>query len=79
MKKINILKYLINFLKEKKNEGQNTISIPLQKKERNLIVFKFTQFIKTQNSLYKCENERVMPADTIFKWFNLVLNTIKNK
>lgn len=33
-KKNKYTQYLINFLKEKSNEGQNTISIPLQKRRK---------------------------------------------
>lgn len=77
-KKNKYTQYLINFLKEKSNEGQNTISIPLQKRRKEFDSFQIHPIYKNSKIVAINVERRVMPADTIFpiEIFNLVLKTL---
>lgn len=77
-KKNKYTQYLINFLKEKSNEGQNTISIPLQKRRKEFDSFQIHPIYKNSKIVALNVERRVMPVDTIFpiEIFNLVLNSL---
>jgi hypothetical protein len=67
MKKMNkYTKELINFLNEKSNQGQNTISIPLQKRRKEFDSFMIHPIYKNSKIVAINVEKRVMPADTLF-------------
>lgn len=70
--------HLINFLEEKSNKGQNTISIPLKKRRKNYDSFEIHPIYKNFKICGINVERRVMPADTVFpiEIFNLVLNSL---
>jgi hypothetical protein len=59
-------KELIEFLKEKSNQGQNTISIPLQKRRKEFDSFMIHPIYKNSKIVAINVEKRVMPADTLF-------------
>ena len=69
---------LIKFLEEKSNNGQNTITIPLQKKRKEFDSFEIHPVYKNSKIVALNVEQRVMPADTVFpiEIFNLVLNAL---
>ena len=70
--------HLINFLKEKSNNGLNTITIPLQKKRKGFDSFEIHPIYKNFKICGINVERRVMPCDTVFpiEIFNLVLNSL---
>lgn len=71
-------KELIEFLKEKSNQGQNTITIPLQRKRKDHNSFEIQPIYKNSNVVAINVEKRVMPVDTLFpiEIFELVLNSL---
>jgi hypothetical protein len=69
---------LIKFLEEKSNNGQNTITIPLQKKRKEFDSFQIQPIYKNSKIVAINVERRVMPVDTVFpiEIFNLVLNVL---
>jgi hypothetical protein len=69
---------LITFLKDNSNNGQNTITIPLQKKRKGHDSFIIFPIYKNSKIVAINLERRVMPADTVFpvEIFNLVLNSL---
>ena len=69
---------LIKFLEEKSNNGQNTITIPLQKKRKEFDSFQIQPIYKNSKIVAINVERRVMPVDTVFpiEIFNLVLNAL---
>ena len=69
---------LIEFLKEKSNQGQNTISIPLQKRRKEFDSFMIHPIYKNSRIVAINVEKRVMPVDTFFpiEIFQLVLNSL---
>jgi hypothetical protein len=69
---------LITFLKENSNNGQNTITIPLQKKRKSHYSFIISPIYKNSKIVAINVERRVMPADTVFpiEIFNIVLNSL---
>lgn len=69
---------LIKFLEEKSNNGQNTITIPLQKKRKEFDSFQIHPIYKNSKIVAINVERRVMPVDTVFPFeiFNLVLNAL---
>jgi hypothetical protein len=71
-------KELIKFLNEKSNQGQNTISIPLQKRRKEFDSFMIQPIYKNSRIVAINVEKRVMPADTFFpiEIFNLTLELL---
>lgn len=69
---------LIIFLGENSNSGQNTITIPLQRKKKGFDSFEIHPVYKNSKIVALNVEQRVMPADTVFpiEIFNLVLNSL---
>lgn len=71
-------KELIEFLKEKSNQGQNTILIPLQKRRKEFDSFMIHPIYKNSRIVAINVEKRVMPVDTVFPIgiFDLILNSL---
>jgi hypothetical protein len=78
IRKNKLTKELIEFLEDKSNNGQNSITIPLKKKRKNYNSFQIYTIYKNSRIVAVNVERRVMPADTIFpiEIFNLVLNSL---
>lgn len=74
-------KELIEFLNEKSNRGQNTITIPLQRKRKDHNSFEIQPIYKNSKIAAINVEKRVMPVDTIFsiEIFKLVLNSLSKE
>ena len=73
-------KKLIKFLEENTNNGQNTVSIPLQKKRKGYDSFVIHPIYKNSRIVGINVEKRVMPGDTIFSIdiFDFVLQLLFN-
>lgn len=71
-------KKLVDFLTEKSNNGQHSITIPLQKKRKGFDSFEIHLIYKNFKICGINVERRVMPADTVFpiEIFTLVLNSL---
>ena len=71
-------KQLIEFLEQSSNKGQNTITIPLQKKRKHYNSFVIHPIYKNSKIVAINTEKRVMPGDTYFciKIFELVLQLL---
>lgn len=77
-RKNKLTKELIEFLEDKSNKGQNSITIPLKKKRKNYDSFQIHPIYKNFKIVAINVERRVMPVDTVFpiEIFNLVLNAL---
>ena len=73
-------KQLIEFLEQSSNKGQNTITIPLQKKRKHYNSFVIHPIYKNSKIIAINTEKRVMPGDTYFciKIFEYVLQLLYN-
>lgn len=73
-------KQLIEFIEKESNKGQNSITIPLQKKRKHYSSFVIHPIYKNSKIVAINTEKRVMPSDTFFciKIFELVLQLLFN-
>ena len=75
-----LTKQLLEFLELDSNKGQNTITIPLQKKRKHYNSFVIHPIYKNSKIVAINTEKRVMPGDTYFciKIFEYVLQLLSN-
>ena len=73
-------KKLILFISEKSSDGQNTITIPLQKKRKGHFSFEIHPIYKNSRIIAINVEKRVMPSDTFFpiEIFDFVLKILSD-